>query len=184
MENVLRAREDGNLVKAVLAAILEDRSDEEIIENIAHLAKQKQASKGVLTTLPEALRSCSDNIAQSLRTIADKVEEFTTKETTVLDDVKVSEVWDKFKHDKGANSISGTLLFSFNADLNEFKKEGTLDLTAVQVGSLKEMAFEYLKTEYPQMKASLDDAIFKSNLVVTDLEQGEAKVEYEIAGAY
>jgi hypothetical protein len=49
---------------------------------------------------------------------------------------------------------------------------------------IKNKIFAYLKNEYKTLKADLNDKIFKSNLIFDDVESGNAKINYEINGAF
>lgn len=188
MENILTAQKDQNLVIAIVKAIINNHSDDEIIESVIDVIKNKQASKGTIAVVPEALRSYAKNISESLIKIAniisEKYENPIEKTAELTDNIKVSEIWENFEHDKQLNKISGILTIDFNQDISDLIKDTSLVLASNNVLVIKQKAFEHIKNEYKNLKADLSDKIFKTNLVFKDVKTGKAEVKYEIENAY
>jgi hypothetical protein len=184
-ENILTLQKDSNLVHSIVKAMLEGHSDDDIVKNVVDLSKKKLASKGILITTPEALRSLAQNLTKSLNFVAEKIEGIKEeKQTDIVQEIKVADIWDAFKHDKQTNKISGTLRIEMNEDFTSLKQASKINIGKEKVVELKKKAFEYLKKEYPTLKASLDNKIFKSNLIFKDIVTGIAEVKYEIENAY
>jgi len=184
-ENILTLQKDSNLVHAIVKAMLEGHSDDDIVKNVVDLSKKKLASKGVLMTTPEALRSLAKNLSKSLEFVAGKIAEIKEeKEPVVVKEVRIADIWESFKHDKQTNKISGILRIEMNEDCTKMKQASKVNLGKEKIIELKKKAFEYLKKEYPTLKATLDNKIFKSNLLFKDVAVGIAEVEYEIENAY
>jgi len=188
MENILTVQKDQNLVAAIIKAIANNHSDDEIIESVIDIIKNKQASKGTIIVAPEALKSYAKNISESLIKIADKISEICEnpieKTAKLIDNIKVSEIWENFKYDKQLNKISGVLTIDFDQDISGLIKNSSLVLASDDVLTIKQKTFEHIKNEYKNLKADLSDKIFKTNLIFNDIKTGKAEVKYEIENAY
>jgi len=73
--NVLTENNNGkNFVHAILNAVTKGYSDNVVIDDVIDLVRQKEISKGILATAPEALRTYAKSIENSLIVIADEIE--------------------------------------------------------------------------------------------------------------
>lgn len=63
-----------NFVYAILNAVTKGYSDNVIVDDVIDLVRLNEISKGILATAPEALRSYGDSITNSLKVIADEIE--------------------------------------------------------------------------------------------------------------
>jgi hypothetical protein len=185
MKNILLEQGDSNFVQAVVKSVIAGYSNEAITKNIKDLVKLKQASKGVLEASPEAIRVYANNLKDSLEKIADSIVEIALcPETIETDDIELQEDLDAYQKDVEGNKISGVINLNFKQNMTNLRKANRIEIVATDLTKIKQKIFAYLKNEYKTLKADLNDKIFKSNLTFTDLENGTAKVKYEINNAF
>lgn len=96
----------------------------------------------------------------------------------------VSEDIEKYSHNEKLNKISGIVLLKFNENLDKYKSGKNFNLNDEDLKTIISKIFTYYKNEYKNLKANLDNSIFKTNIKVSSVEKGEAFVEYEITGAF
>jgi hypothetical protein len=100
-------------------------------------------------------------------------------------DMKVSEDWDKYVYDEKKNVMSGELKLDFNMNMNKFRASNNkVRLDTTDVDDVLGKIYSYFTTEFKNLKASLSQEIFKTDIKFSSLDKGEAVVEYEIKGAF
>jgi bisphosphoglycerate-dependent phosphoglycerate mutase len=73
--NVLTETENKSFIHAVINAVTKGYSDNTVLEDILDLVRRKEVSKGVIQAAPEALRAYGESINNSLKFLADQIDE-------------------------------------------------------------------------------------------------------------
>lgn len=196
-KNILTEGNHKNFISSILNAVAKDYSDKVIIDDISKLASSNEVSKGILLSTPEALRSYASNFSNTLNFIASEVEnlnealhkegcncEDKQEDEKEDSDITIDEDVEKYAHDETNNKFSGLLNVTFNQDMRIYKQGSKINLKQSVKEHVQEKIFNYLKSEYPKLKAELSSSIFTSSLNFNDLKNGIAEINYEIEGAY
>ena len=198
-KNILTEGNEKSFISSILNAVAKDYSDKVIIDDITKLANSNEISKGILLSTPDALRSYGENFNNTLQFIACEIEnlsEHICKESCDTcgcedkqdeeedSDIKIEEDEEKYSHDENNNKISGLLNISFNQDMRIYKQGTKINLKQSVKEHIQNKIFDYLKSEYPKLKAELSSTIFTSSLNFNDLKNGIAEISYEIEEAY
>lgn len=113
-------------------------------------------------------------------------EEATEKQASfgLFGSLEVSEDWSKYEYNKKSNIMSGHLVVDFKQDMNRFKASNKVVLSQKEIDNVLGKIYNYLNTEFENLKATLTPQIFKSEATFVTLEKGIAQVDYEIKGAF
>lgn len=212
--NVLTETENKSFIHAIINAVTKGYADNIVLEDVMDLVRRKEISKGVLLAAPDALRTYGKSLNDSLKFIADQIEQLEViDEPTVTKKQPVNVVEEEInKQDAGSVISKKTSIDKFsNLEVSEdwskysydkktnimsghLKIDFKQDLTCFKNGNkiiLSEIdivlnkIYDYLTNEFKHInKEALNCNIFKNDIKFVSVEKGIAETDYEIKGAF
>jgi len=107
-----------------------------------------------------------------------------TEKKSSSDKILITEDWEKSGYNEKENKLAGILLINLNQDISFYKRGDKISLAKTAIDYLNNKIFSYLKNEYPQLKAQLNENIFKGQIEFVDIRNGIGQLKYEIQEAF
>jgi hypothetical protein len=176
----------GESLKNSLDFLAEQIEELEIIDEPTVKKREKPKEEEHTNVVEDEMKNQGQG--QEEKTEPEETTEATEKTASLekFANLKISEDWDKYCYDDKKNCMTGILKLNFGQDMSKFlfKSCQKVILAKTDVEDILSKVYCYYGSEYKNLKAELTPEIFKTAIKFSNLEKGQAEVEYEINGAF